>query len=204
MVALIFGILDFISLCKSIFESPSCNIDFCCCVQRKIGYVKQNVTIFHLLHQIIQQCFRHIDIVGRQWSSTAKQSILLYNRPFACCYLCKLFGQNVLCWNNYKPPALALQHTRDTEVSHIHITIIQKIVGFFVIVFASFGDFFFIERTLRRGDCSPLPQIKDVVNNAFQIITRVGGMTPQGKLNSAQFRGTCALFKLQHDCQKPS
>ena len=191
LIALIIGILNFVRLSEDIFKSLPCNVDFCRSIQRQIRNVKQDMTIFHLLDQIVQQTFCNIHIVGGQRCASTKHLILLHNRLCACCGFCKFFCQNMFCRYDDQTSAFALKHTRYTEVSHIHITIIQEIISFFVVVFASFSDLFLVKRKLSRGGSSPFSQVKNIINNFFQVIAGIGGMSPQSKFNSAQFRGTC-------------
>ena len=80
LVALFAGILNFVCLGEDIFKSLPCDIDFCRSIQRQIGDVKENMALFHLFDQIIQQGFGDIHTVRWQRRTSAEQSVLFHKR----------------------------------------------------------------------------------------------------------------------------
>ena len=159
---------------------------------------------FHLLDQIIKQRFCNFQIICRQRCAIAQQFILFNNGFGTCRCFCKLFRQYVLGRNDDKTSAFTLKNTGNTEIPHIHIAVIQEIVGFLIVVFASFCDFLFVKGAFSGCCGSTFSQIEDVIDNFAQIIARIGGMSPKGKFNSAEFRRTGSFLQFKHDCQKPS
>ena len=158
----------------------------------------------HLLNQIVKQRLCNICVISRQRRTVAECFILLHYRHSTCSRFCKFFCQHMLCRDNNKPSAFSLENSRNTEIPHIHIAIIQEIIRLLIVIFASGCNFFLIKRTLGWGNSSSLAQIKNPINNLIQIITGISGMSPQCEFDSAQFRRTGSPLKFQHDCQEPS